>query len=251
MPGPTDRELAEQAARLAGATAAALLGGRLDVTRKSAPGDVVSQADVLAEQAVARLLHRHRPHDGVLGEEGSRRDGARRWLVDAVDGTLNFVRGDPFWCSAVALEDGDGAVVSAVHHVAGGETFTAERGAGAHLDGRRLLLPAGPALAESVLATFFHPGDLRRPAGPAAAEAVASLRSRGSGTLELAWLAAGRVDVWLQRGVAPWDWVPGALLVTEAGGTTATVGAGDEAWRLAGGSRNVPELQALLAAAGS
>jgi myo-inositol-1(or 4)-monophosphatase len=241
-----DLELAVEAARLAGSVASQWFRRPLEVTVKGAPANVVTEADTAAEHAVRDLLLRERPADGLLGEEGSSRPGARRWLVDAIDGTLNFTRDDPFWCSAVALEDADGALVCAVHHVASGETFSASRGGGCRLDGERLRLGPGRPLEECVLATYLHPGDASRPRFHRALEAVATSRVRGSGSLELAWVAAGRLDVWLQRDVLPWDWVPGALLVAEAGGTSVVVDQPDGRWHAAGSVLAVQHLSRIL-----
>lgn len=230
----SDLDLATEAARLAGSVAAGFFREPLEIVVKGAPANVVTRADTEAEHAVRDLLARERPLDGLLGEEGSNRPGTRRWLVDAVDGTLNFTRGDSFWCSAVALEDADGALVSAVHHVASGDTWSAARGEGCRLNGQLLSLGAGRPLGECVLSTYLHPGDASRSLFQQVIEAVATSRVRGSGSLELAWVASGRIDVWLQRDVLPWDWVPGALLVSEADGATTVHERADGCWHAAG-----------------
>ena len=112
----TDRELAEAAAWRAGELLRGRFGAEHAVERKSASGaDVVTEADREAEAAVVELLRAERPDDGILGEEGARREAGRTWLVDALDGTFNFVAGVPHWCSAVALLDAGGRpLVSAV-----------------------------------------------------------------------------------------------------------------------------------------
>lgn len=242
-----DLELAVEAARLAGSVAAKWFRQPLEVMVKGAPANVVTHADTAAEHAVRDLLDRERPLDGLLGEEGSNRPGTRRWLVDAIDGTLNFTRGDAFWCSAVALEDAAGGLVSAVHHVASGDTWSAVRGEGCWLNDERLVLGAGRPLRECVLSTYLHPGDASRSLFQQAIEAVATSRIRGSGSLELAWVASGRIDVWLQRDVLPWDWVPGSLLVTEAGGSSVVHDREDGFWHAAGTSSAVNSLAGLLA----
>jgi fructose-1,6-bisphosphatase/inositol monophosphatase family enzyme len=138
-----DLDLAVRAATGAAALAESLRRTTLTVQTKSSPADLVSEADVRAEELVRRLITTERPGDGLLGEEGSAVAGERRWLVDAIDGTLNFLRGDPFWCAAVALEDADGPLVAAVHHVASGETFGAIRGAGCWCDDLPITAGAG------------------------------------------------------------------------------------------------------------
>ncbi|HEY8721010.1 inositol monophosphatase family protein [Pengzhenrongella sp.] len=244
-----DCALAVEAATLAAEVASSFLSWSRDalrVTSKGTPGDVVTRADIAAEHAVRDLLLARRAADGILGEEGTTRAGDRRWLVDAIDGTLNFVRGDPFWCSAVALEDDDGGLAAAVHHPASGGTFSASRGGGCWLNGQRLTMAAGPALDHAILATYLDPGDasaavLQRVVGQAA-----STRARGSGTLELAWLAAGRVDLWLQRDVFAWDWAPGALLVREAGGRAGEKRVGTDRWSYASGTATHDDLLAAI-----
>jgi myo-inositol-1(or 4)-monophosphatase len=246
MAPATDLDIAVHAAQSAAALAAHLSPRGMRI--KSEPGDVVTDADLAAEGLIRDLVAEHRPHDGFLGEEGSARQGERRWVVDAIDGTLNFVRGDPFWCSAVALEDERGPLVAAVHHLASGETFSAQRGAGCWLNGEKLTLASEVLLDHAVLATYLHPGDAVTTTAQRALAGVASARVRGSGTLELAWLAAGRVDVWLQRAVTPWDWAPGALLVAEAGGICETIRTDSGAWSFASVASAADDLRRLVTA---
>jgi fructose-1,6-bisphosphatase/inositol monophosphatase family enzyme len=205
----------------------------------------VSDADEAAERAVRELLARERPDDGFLGEEGSAKPGVRRWVIDALDGTVNFLRGDPFWCSAVALEQAGSPVVSAVHHLAGAETFSAVKGGGAHVGDERLRV-ADTRLAEGILATYWNPCDALRSVMSRVVAGTASTRVRGSGTLELAWLAAGRLDMWVQREPAIWDWMPGALLVTESGGRAEIVDVDGECWHVACSRRNWSAAEGML-----
>jgi myo-inositol-1(or 4)-monophosphatase len=215
----TDRALAERLVRLAGSVAVELRGGPAGV--KGLATDVVTEADVRAEAAMVELLRAERPDDGVLGEEGAAVAGARRWLLDPVDGTLNYARGLPAWCSAACVLDGGGdALASAVFDPVAGELFSAARGAGSPVTGT-------PVIGDAIVATFV---DVRRrdPAVAAGVERVlrrvGALRAVGCGTLELAWVAAGRLDGWVQADVEPWDWHPGALLVAEAGGCARVAG---------------------------
>ncbi len=225
------------AVRVAGEVAAARFrSSGLEVTVKGAPGDVVTEADRQAEAAALDHLRLRFPGDGAVGEEGGRRPGRRTWYVDAVDGTLNFVSGDPFWCTAVALVDDAGPVVSAVHHHAGGELFSAARGRGCWLGDAPITRDPGPPLARATLSTYLGPADVSDPVVVGLARAAAALRIRGSGSLELAWVAAGRADLWVKRDALPWDWFPGALLVAEAGGAAETVQADGSTWSVAGGT---------------
>jgi myo-inositol-1(or 4)-monophosphatase len=236
----SDRALAERLVRLAGGIALELRGGEAEI--KDGATDVVTEADRCAEAAQLDLLRAERPGDGVLGEEGASAvaDGDRRWLLDPVDGTLNYATGLPAWCSAVALLDGGGAVASAVYDPVAGELFSAARGEGAAVNGAPLRVAVGPALADAVVATFV---DVRRRDAKIAAGteallgAVGALRAVGCGSLELAWVAAGRLHAWVQADVEPWDWHPGALLVAEAGGAARVAGR----WHVAAAGASLAE----------
>jgi myo-inositol-1(or 4)-monophosphatase len=224
----SDRALAERLVRVAGAIALDLRGGAAEP--KGGATDVVTEADRRAEAAMSELLRAERPGDGVLGEEGAAAggDGGRRWLLDPVDGTLNYASGLPAWCAAVALLDAGGAAVSAVYDPVADELFAAARDQGATLNGAPLrVAAASPRLADAVVATFV---DVRRRDEEVAGgterllRAVGALRAVGCGSLELAWVAAGRLHGWVQADVEPWDWHPGALLVAEAGGVARVGG---------------------------
>jgi myo-inositol-1(or 4)-monophosphatase len=230
----SDRALAERLVQVAGAIALELRGGAVE--RKGAATDVVTAADRRAEAALLELLRAERPEDGVLGEEGADVAGGvdgRCWLLDPVDGTLNYASGLPGWCSAVALVDAAGALACAVYDPVADELYSAARGEGAWLGGARLGVAGTVPLADAVVATFV---DTRRRDGDVAlgTEAllrrVGALRAVGCGSLELAWIAAGRMHAWVQADVEPWDWHPGALLVAEAGGACAVSGR----WHVAG-----------------
>jgi myo-inositol-1(or 4)-monophosphatase len=247
----SDRDLAERAVRAGGAQALAVAANDLDVRRKSSAADLVSAADHASEQAIVALLRAERPDDAITGEEGSAVDGtARRWLVDGLDGTVNFLRGIPQWCVAVVLEEDDEPLAAAVLDPVRGELYSAARGEGAHRDGERLQVRAGAPLREAVVSSFLRDDKLR---GAAAIDgfgallgAPAVLRMGGAGSLELAWLAAGRIDAWTQPNVDPWDWLPGRLLVEEAGGRTAVIDGDPLAWHLAAAPGTFAELEALL-----
>lgn len=224
-----DLEVAVAAVRAAGPV---LLEkhGRVDVGFKSAPTDVVTEADVAAEAAAVEVLRRERPDDGILAEEGSSAEGARQWTVDALDGTLNYTLGIPFWCTAVSLTDAAGErLASAVLDPARDELFCAARGEGAWRNGERLQVAGPDALNEAVISTYVHPA-VPPPGLHALLDATGTLRALGSGSLELAWVAAGRLHAWAQYDSLAWDWRPGALLVAEAGGVAVETGR----WSIAG-----------------
>jgi myo-inositol-1(or 4)-monophosphatase len=240
-----DLALAERLVRTASGIALASRGGAVE--RKGLATDVVTEADRRAEAALVDLLAAERPADGVVGEEGAAvAGGGRRWLLDPVDGTLNFSVGIPVWCAAVALLDANGALVAAVHDPVHDELFSAARGCGAACNGAPVRVAVAPPLGDAVVATFVDArrrDDSVRAATSALARCVGAMRAAGSGTLELAWVAAGRLHAWVQPDTEPWDWHPGALLVAEAGGVVRVRGR----WHLAaGGEALARELEALL-----
>ena len=248
----SDRELAQRLVRAAGGIALELRGRAGAEVKDEGPTDIVTEADRRAEALLLDLLREERPGDGVVGEEGAQvtGDGERRWVLDPVDGTHNYARGVPVWCSAVALLDGDGPLACAVQDAERGELFSAGRGEGATLDGRALRVGGEAALGSASVAMFV---DARRrdpevlALNARVAERVGSLRCLGSGSIELAYVAAGRLDAWLQPDSEPWDWSPGALLVSEAGGVAEVRGR----WYVASRSRALAEeLLALTGAPG-
>jgi myo-inositol-1(or 4)-monophosphatase len=249
----TDRELAERAVRAGGAEALRLAGGALDVWRKSSAADLVSASDRASEAAIVELLAAERPGDAIVGEEGAAvGSGARRWLVDGLDGTINFLRAIPQWCVAVVLEEAGEPLACAVLDPSRDELFSAARGEGAHRDGTPLRVRDGAPLHEAVVSSFLRDDKLR---GASAVEAFgkllgapAVLRMGGAGSLELAWLAAGRIDAWAQPHVDPWDWLPGRLLVEEAGGRGAVLDDAPLRWHVAAAPRTFDDLVRLLSA---
>jgi fructose-1,6-bisphosphatase/inositol monophosphatase family enzyme len=229
-----DLELAERAARAAGEVLLSYYGRPPEgVESKSSATDLVSDADREAERTIRELLETERPRDGLVAEEGSRAEAAsgRRWVVDPLDGTINFLYGFPAWAVSVALEDADGALVGVVHSPIHGETFRAVRGEGAFLGDRELRVGPPRPLEQALVATGFSYEPDRR---AVQAEAIGKLlprardiRRAGAAALDLAWVAAGRVDAFFERGLHHWDWAAGRLLVEEAGGTCAWL---DDGW---------------------
>jgi fructose-1,6-bisphosphatase/inositol monophosphatase family enzyme len=186
---------------------------------------MVSDADRDAEAALSRMLRAERPEDGILGEEGAAAGGSsgRRWVVDPLDGTTNYLYRYRAWCVSVALEDARGeGVVGVVHDPLNGETFAAARGRGASLNGAPIRVREGGALSAALVATGFgyDPGiragqaDVVRRVLPR----VRDIRRAGAAALDLCHVAAGRLDGYYERGINHWDWAAGALIVREAGG---------------------------------
>jgi myo-inositol-1(or 4)-monophosphatase len=225
--------LAREAAR---AAAAVLLAERPFVlaegasATKSSATDPVTRADVAAQQVIAELIARARPGDAILGEEGLDRpgDSGWRWIVDPLDGTVNYLYGRDEWAVSIAVEDPDGAVVAGVVLApALGRTYTAVRGQGSWLDGRRLAVRPATALARAVIGTgFSYDADTR--AAQAAdlsrlLPSVADIRRGGSAALDLAAVASGRIDAFYENDLSAWDWAAGALLAAEAGATVSAL----------------------------
>ncbi|MBC6441884.1 MAG: inositol monophosphatase [Rhodobacteraceae bacterium] len=197
----------------------------LQVSAKG-PGDFVSRADTRAEEIIREDLTRARPNYGWLGEESEEVAGAdptRRWIVDPLDGTTNFLHGLPHWGISIALEHKGAIVSSLVFNPAGNEMFVAEKGAGAWVNDRRLRVSARRDMIRMVFATGLPFGgrpDLPQTLGDLARilPACAGVRRFGAASLDLGYVAAGRYDGFWERGLNPWDTAAGILLVKEAGG---------------------------------
>lgn len=202
--------------------------GRVDVlATKSSPTDVVTEIDHQSEQFIRRRLLELRPDDGIVGEEGDDHVGTSgvEWLVDPIDGTVNFVYGIPQYAvSLAAVQDGL-TVAGFVINVASGERWGAARGLGSwrSTGGEReqLRMPSPPPLAQSMVATGFnYVPDVRRKQAAAVAALlpqVRDIRRFGSAALDLCALASGRFDAYVEQGLQPWDLAAGALIAREAG----------------------------------
>lgn len=187
--------------------------------------DPVTAIDDAAEAAIFDAIERLAPGDAVLGEEsgGSSWDSERVWIVDPLDGTVNFVHGIPHFSVSVAVWERGEPVAGAVIDVMHGEEFTAGRGEGTHLDGHPVSV-SGAELGGAVVVTGFpydrqgHAEAYARVVGKVL-ERVQGVRRLGSAALDLAWVSCGRFDGYWEYGLGPWDAAAGMLLVEEAGGT--------------------------------
>jgi fructose-1,6-bisphosphatase/inositol monophosphatase family enzyme len=245
-----DLALAEDLVREAGLLAARMLREGLDTHHKTSVSDVVSAADHAAEALVVKRLQEFRPADGIVGEEGTNQPGERIWYVDPVDGTYNFLSGLPYWCSAVALLDAAGPVLGAVYHPAAEEIWLGGRDHPTSCNGAPITRLRDQPLAQLCLASYLHPatsGDaaIREPVLNVI-RGAATVRMLGSGSIELAAVAAGRLGAWVQLDTADWDWFPGAALVTAAGGETRVFQHGGHRWHIAGNRQVVDEIAALI-----
>lgn len=201
------------------------------VRAKSSPSDPVTVVDTETEQLIRRLLTEHRPHDSLLGEEGGGADhvdGAGvRWVIDPIDGTVNFVYGIPAYAVSVAAQQHGRSVAGAVVDVARSITYSAALGGGATRLGPGDVEPSLLRCADvdsvgmSLVATGFGYGVRRREAQGALVAAllgeVRDIRRIGSAALDLCMVASGLVDAHYEHGLGPWDWAAGALIAAEAG----------------------------------
>ena len=226
------------------------------------PGNFVTAADRRAEEILREELSHARPGYGFLGEEGGRHEGADKthtWIVDPLDGTTNFLHGIPHFAISIALER-DGAIVAGiVYNPANDDLFTAERGKGAYLNDQRLRVAGRQRLADAVVACglpHLGRGDLAlaREELAAVQGKVAGLRRFGAASLDLAWVAAGRLDAYWERNLGPWDIAAGLILVREAGGYVTDFAGGETPWVtgdvIAGNETVQRELMRVLKAPG-
>ena len=197
----------------------------LQVSSKGA-GDFVSKADIAAEKVIKDELMGARPTYGWLAEEGGGEEGAdptRRWIVDPLDGTTNFLHGLPHWAVSIALEHKGQIVAGVVFDPAKEEMFVAEKGAGAWMNDTRMRVSGRHKLIESVFSTglpFAGRSDLPLTLRELARlmPVVAGVRRWGAASLDLAYVAAGRFDGYWERRLQSWDIAAGSLIVREAGG---------------------------------
>lgn len=251
-------DLAVDVARAAGAKIAAMYETDLEVQTKSSAIDLVTEADRAAEAIIVERLRSVCPGDAIVAEESGRvgGDARRQWLVDPLDGTTNFAHWFPHFSVSIALYERGEGLVGVVHDPLRDETFFAARGEGAWLrspryERRALHVTDAEGLGASVLATGF--GYDRATAERSNLEEfnrlirrVRGIRRAGSAALDMAYIAAGRLDGYWELGLSPWDWGAGAVLVREAGGLATTLAGTD--WRpgdeimVAAGPRLHPQL---------
>ena len=203
---------------------------------KKAPADFVSAADLKAEQVLFEALTKARPGYGFLGEERGLIEGSdktHRWIVDPLDGTTNFLHAIPHFAINIALER-EGVVVAAVtYNPITNELFWAEKGKGCFVNDKRLRVAGRKHLDESVLGTgipFLGHGQHARFLKELhqISQRVAGVRRFGAASLDLAYVAAGRLDGFWERDLKPWDMAAGVLMITEAGGKVTNADGGDD-----------------------
>ena len=254
--------LAERAARAAGDLIRDERPDRLAVSAtKTSPTDVVTVMDERSEALLRDLLLGERPDDGLLGEEGSGRTGSSgiTWVVDPIDGTVNYLYDLPAYAVSVAAVTGDmrtgdwDVLAGCVHNPANGETFTATRGGGAFLDGRPVRVGTVVDPARALVATGFgYEAERRRRQAQVVAAVlpqVRDIRRLGSAAIDLCQVACGRDDAYFERGLQPWDMAAGVLVAREAGAVVSGLAGAPpgEQFLLAAGPSLHAEMEAILA----
>ncbi|MFL2550706.1 MAG: inositol monophosphatase family protein [Arenicellales bacterium] len=209
---------------------------QLDRLEYSSKGrnDYVSQADVEAERAVLDVLTRAYPDHGIIAEESGEREGSEyTWIIDPLDGTTNFLHGFPMFAVSVAVKRAGVLEHGVVYDPLHDEMFTASRGEGAQLNGKRIRVSTTRKLAPSLLGTGFPFRDLGiiepwMRSFQSLLPKTSGIRRAGAAALDLAYVAAGRLDGFWEFGLKPWDMAAGALLIREAGGLVADVSGGQD-----------------------
>ena len=199
------------------------------------PGDFVSIADRRAEQTIRETLMEARPNYGWLGEESEPVAGAdptRRWIVDPLDGTTNFLHGLPHWCISIGLEHRGEMVAGVILDPIKDEIFVAEKGQGAWLNDRRIRVSARRDMADMIFATGVPWGASDNIANALKDMAkllprCAGVRRFGAAALDLAYVAAGRYDGFWERGLNAWDMAAGLCILREAGGLSGSISEGE------------------------
>lgn len=219
--------VAAAAARAAGDVLTESLGGHLDVDRKNERTSLVTSADLAAQAEIVRVIGGHYPHHAIAGEEGSTGgtgESELTWIVDPLDGTSNYAHGVPFACSSVAVKDPEGIAAGAIFEPFRGELFTAVRGGGAWLGSERLAVSNSAAVSDALVCTGVQSDDDQAVAAfgrriVALQRHCRAVRCVGSPALCLAYIAAGRIDAFLEAdSTYAWDVAAGSLMITEAGG---------------------------------
>jgi myo-inositol-1(or 4)-monophosphatase len=221
-----------KAARRAGRSLKRDLGEieNLQVSLKG-PANFVSLADKRAEEMLYEDLNKARPGYGFIGEEGGSREGSDKshtWIVDPLDGTTNFLHGIPQFAISIGLRREDTVIAGVIYNPANDELYIAERGKGAFLNDQRLRVAGRRQLGDCVVACGLpHMGrgdhDLSRREMMEIQNKVAGLRRFGAASLDMAFIAAGRLDGYWERNLSSWDMAAGAIMIREAGGTLSCV----------------------------
>jgi myo-inositol-1(or 4)-monophosphatase len=218
-----------------------------EISTKSSAIDIATQMDQAAENLIVERIRSARPDDAIVGEEGAKVSGSSgiRWVIDPLDGTVNYLYGLPGWCVSVAAKDENGSLVGVVHAPSLGMTWQAEHGGGAFLNGKKIATSHVAELDKALIATGFS---YSREVRQGQAEAIKKLiplcrdiRRLGAAAVDLCHIASGGVDGYFEVGLKEWDLAAGALIATEAG-ALVTGGESDDVMVIAAN----PKLHQLL-----
>lgn len=206
---------------------------RLDVRAKG-QNDFVTEIDMQAEREIIDIIHKSYPDHAILAEEsGERGENEFVWIIDPLDGTTNFMHGFPQFAVSIAVQRRGRIEHGVIYDPLRQELFTSSRGEGAQLDGKRIRVSTHVGLDRSLIGTGFpyrtnlHWIDNYMGMFKAVTQATAGIRRPGAAALDLAYVAAGRLDAFWELGLSPWDTAAGTLLITEAGGMVGTLTGGE------------------------
>lgn len=250
-----DARLAAELVTAAAEVAARIRDEGLDVREKSSGSDIVTQADLAAEQLIVERLRTERPDDSILGEEEALHEGTsgRTWVIDPVDGTYNFTRGSDWWCSAIAVDGPDDVLLGAVHHQKSERTWVGGPDLPTTCNAQPVARLSETPRESRCAVTYLHPpfyvGDVGQ-AFARALEQVGTLRMLGSGTMDNMAIASGQWDVLFQHSVADWDRLPGAAIVRGAGGHSVVLSAAGVDWTVTGSPLAVADVARSLRGSG-
>ncbi|OGB21943.1 MAG: inositol monophosphatase [Burkholderiales bacterium RIFCSPLOWO2_02_FULL_57_36] len=233
---------------------------RLQVTEKK-HNDFVTEVDQAAEQAIIEVLKNAYPDHAILAEESGASanlhdQNENVWIIDPLDGTTNFIHGFPQYCVSIALQHRGQITQAVIYDPTRNDLFTATKGAGAYLNDKRLRVTKRDKIADALIGTGFPYTDMTRldeylKMFRIMTEKSAGLRRPGAAALDLAYVAAGRLDGFFEKGLKPWDIAAGSLLITEAGGIVGTfAGESDYMYKgdvIAGTPKVFAQMVALLA----
>ncbi|MBM3720164.1 MAG: inositol monophosphatase [Actinobacteria bacterium] len=226
-----------------------------EISTKSSAIDIATQMDEAAERLIVERIRSNRPGDAIVGEEGAQVSGSSgiRWVIDPLDGTVNYLYGLPGWCVSIAAKDREGTVVGVVHAPSLGMTWQAVRGSGAFLNGKRISTSEVSQLDKALIATgFSYSREVRQGQSEAIKKLIPlcrDVRRLGAAAVDLCHVASGGVDGYFEVGLKEWDLAAGALIATEAG-ALVTGGESDEVMVIAANSKLHQTLRDFLEAVG-
>lgn len=226
-----------------------------EISTKSSAIDIATQMDEAAERLIVERIRSNRPGDAIVGEEGAQVSGSSgiRWVIDPLDGTVNYLYGLPGWCVSIAAKDREGTVVGVVHAPSLGMTWQAVRGSGAFLNGQRISTSEVSQLDKALIATgFSYSREVRQGQSEAIKKLIPlcrDVRRLGAAAVDLCHVASGGVDGYFEIGLKEWDLAAGALIATEAG-ALVTGGESDEVMVIAANPKLHQTLRNFLEAVG-